>query len=143
MKTVTMLCVGVGLAVVGTAVGYSFLSTTAAGSSTSHAQTAQVMTPLGVTMQPLGKAQGYDLGKSTASAIARDQIAYTDPRGMTLYTWDKDPAGKSTCVGECSKIFVPFKATPGATALGDWSGTKAVGAERQSAVHVREGCRSR
>ncbi len=94
---------------VGAAAGYSFLSKPATGAKVSDAQAASVMTPLGVTMQPLGKAQGYDLGKSTASAIARDQIAYTDTRGMTLYTWDKDPAGKATCGGECAKTFVRFQ----------------------------------
>jgi predicted lipoprotein with Yx(FWY)xxD motif len=133
MKT-TMLCVGLGLAVVGTAASYSFLSKATTGANASETLAAPSMTPLGVTMQPLGKAQGYDLGKSTASAIARDQIAYTDTRGMTLYTWDKDPAGKATCVGECSKTFVPFKARPDARASGDWSLIELADGQKQWAL---------
>src|SRR5687768_14685221 len=96
MKTAATWCVGVGIAAMAATTGY--LSGASAGARVPPAQEVPVMTPLGVTMQPLGKAQGYDLGKSTASAIARDQIAYTDTRGMTLYAWEKDPAGKSTCV---------------------------------------------
>ena len=122
MKTKTVFCVGAGVAAVAAVAGYSFLSGAMAGARVaSSTPDAPVTTPLGVTMQPLGKAQGYDLGKSTASAIARDQIAYTDTRGMTLYTWDKDPPGKATCVEECAKTFIAFKAATGATAAGDWS----------------------
>lgn len=134
MKTVTMVCIGVGMAVAGVAAGFSFLSRASDVASVAQTQ-APVMTPLGVTMQPLGKAQGYDLGKSTASAIARDQIAYTDTRGMTLYTWDKDPIGKATCSGECAKSFVAFKAKPDATASGDWSLIDLGNGEQQWALH--------
>lgn len=119
MKTAATWCVGVGIAAVAATTGY--LSGASAGTRVPPTQEVSVMTPLGVTMQPLGKAQGYDLGKSTASAIARDKIAYTNTRGMTLYTWDKDPVGKSTCTAECAKTFIPFKAVSGATASGDWS----------------------
>jgi len=119
MKSAATWCVGVGIAVVAASTGY--LSGASAGSRVPPTREAPVMTPLGVTMQPLGKAQGYDLGKSTASAIARDEIAYTDTRGMTLYTWDKDPPGKATCVAECAKTFVAFKAAAGAMPFGDWS----------------------
>jgi predicted lipoprotein with Yx(FWY)xxD motif len=84
-------------------------------------ESAPLVTPEGVTLQPLGKAQGYDLGKSTASAIARDQIAYTDLRGLTLYTWDRDPAGNSMCVGDCAAMFQPFLAEAHAQVLAGWS----------------------
>jgi predicted lipoprotein with Yx(FWY)xxD motif len=89
----------------------------------SHATdaTEMLVTPQGVTLQPLGKAQGYDLGKSTASAIARDQIAYADKRGLTLYTWDKDPDGQSTCVDACADSFRPFLAASNSKTLGEWS----------------------
>jgi predicted lipoprotein with Yx(FWY)xxD motif len=82
---------------------------------------AKLVTPEGVTLQPLGRAQGYDLGKSTASAIARDEIAYADTKGLTLYTWDKDPVGKSSCVDECASSFRPFLAVSNSKGLGDWS----------------------
>jgi predicted lipoprotein with Yx(FWY)xxD motif len=119
MKTATIWCVSVGIAASAAIAGY--WSGASAGARVPPTREAPVMTPLGVTMQPLGKAQGYDLGKSTASAIARDQIAYTDTRGMTLYTWNQDPIGKATCVDECAKTFIPFKAPSHASAFGDWS----------------------
>jgi len=80
-----------------------------------------LVTPEGVTLQPLGKAQGYDLGKSTASAIARDQIAFADKRGMTLYTWDKEPLGKAACVDACADSFKPFLAADNSKGFGAWS----------------------
>ena len=55
------------------------------------------LTPEGITLQPLGKAQGFDLGKQTAAFLAREQVAYADAKGMTLYTYAKDEAGKSNC----------------------------------------------
>jgi predicted lipoprotein with Yx(FWY)xxD motif len=89
----------------------------------SHAADADgaLVTPEGVTLQPLGRAQGYDLGKSTASAIARDQIAYADRKGMTLYTWDKEPAEKATCADTCADFFKPFLAADNSKKVGEWS----------------------
>lgn len=89
----------------------------------SHAADAAgvIMTPPGVTLQPLGKAQGYDLGKETAATIVRDQIAYADRRGLTLYTWNRDPAGESTCVDICAESFRPFLAASHSQVFGDWS----------------------
>lgn len=78
-------------------------------------------TPAGITLQPLGKDQGYDTGKSTAGYLAREQIAFTDPRGMTLYTYKKDPPGKSACVDACAKTWLPALAPVYATPAGDWS----------------------
>lgn len=122
MKLGTTLFAAAAASIIAVAAGYTFLSGPAsAGDRLSSAQAAPLITPPGVTVQPLGKAQGYDLGKSTASAIARDQIAYTDTRGMTLYTWDQDPSGKSTCAADCAASFVPFLAVGAVKAFGDWS----------------------
>ena len=87
----------------------------------SAADAAPFITPAGVTVQPLGKGQGYDLGKSTASYEHRGKIAFADLRGLTLYTWAKDPSGKSVCVDECAKTFVPFTAPRSAKPIADWS----------------------
>ena len=108
---------GAAAAVIG--LGYLWEHSRAISHATESAVT--LVTPQGVTLQPLGRAQGYDLGKSAASAIARDQIAYADTRGRTLYTWDQDPAGQSTCVDACAASFQPFLATSTSTTLGDWS----------------------
>ncbi len=47
----------------------------------------------------------------------------TNPAGMTLYTFDKDPAGegKSVCNGECAVRWPPLMAGPNDQARGDYS----------------------
>lgn len=44
-----------------------------------------------------------------------------DHQGMTLYTFDKDSAGKSACNGDCAAAWPPLKAEAGAMGSGDWS----------------------
>jgi len=41
--------------------------------------------------------------------------------GMTLYTYDKDPAGKSACSGQCAAAWPPLLATASDQAGGDFS----------------------
>jgi predicted lipoprotein with Yx(FWY)xxD motif len=38
--------------------------------------------------------------------------ALTDAKGMTLYTFDKDSAGKSACNGKCAENWPPLMADP-------------------------------
>jgi predicted lipoprotein with Yx(FWY)xxD motif len=47
----------------------------------------------------------------------------TDPQGLTLYTFDRDPAngGKSVCNGMCATNWPPLLAEPGKTASGSYS----------------------
>lgn len=47
----------------------------------------------------------------------------TDSAGMTLYTFDNDPAGagKSVCNGPCATNWPPLLAEAGASASGDYS----------------------
>ena len=45
----------------------------------------------------------------------------TNAVGMTLYTFDKDAAGKSACNGPCAANWPPLMVTQGAKASGDWS----------------------
>ena len=44
-----------------------------------------------------------------------------DQKGMTLYTFEKDPAGKSVCNGKCAQNWPPLLATSQAEASGDFS----------------------
>jgi predicted lipoprotein with Yx(FWY)xxD motif len=49
-----------------------------------------------------------------------------DRNKMTLYTFDKDPAGKSTCNGACATNWPPYtdqieSPKPSAAMPGDWS----------------------
>ena len=45
----------------------------------------------------------------------------TDPRGMTLYTFDKDGMGTSSCTGGCAQNWPPFAAPADAQAHDDWT----------------------
>lgn len=46
----------------------------------------------------------------------------TDPKGMTLYYFDKDDSGnKSNCNGKCTERWIPFAAPAGAEATGDFT----------------------
>lgn len=46
---------------------------------------------------------------------------WADSRGFALYTFAKDPTGRSTCYGGCAIAWPPFYAGMGAHASGDWS----------------------
>jgi predicted lipoprotein with Yx(FWY)xxD motif len=47
--------------------------------------------------------------------------ALVDAKGMTLYTFDRDAAGKSACNGQCAQNWPPLMAASGVSASGDWS----------------------
>lgn len=46
---------------------------------------------------------------------------FTDEKGMTLYTFDKDEAGKSNCYDNCAKNWPPFMAGEGAQEEEGWT----------------------
>jgi predicted lipoprotein with Yx(FWY)xxD motif len=46
---------------------------------------------------------------------------WTDDKGMTLYTFDKDEKGKSGCYDQCAKAWPPFAAAADAKADGKWT----------------------
>lgn len=50
-----------------------------------------------------------------------DGVLVDPANGMTLYTFDKDSVGKSTCVGGCATNWPPFKAPADAKAEGDYT----------------------
>lgn len=45
----------------------------------------------------------------------------TDSKGMTLYTFDRDAAGKSNCNGPCAQNWPPLAASADAKASGEWT----------------------
>ncbi len=47
--------------------------------------------------------------------------ALVDPKGMTLYVFDRDTAGKSACSGQCAQNWPPLAAAANAQASGDWT----------------------
>jgi len=44
-----------------------------------------------------------------------------DAKGMSLYTFAKDAAGKSMCNGQCATNWPPLTAGAGAAAMGSWT----------------------
>lgn len=67
---------------------------------------------------------------STAASLAAEPAmvmdssagkVYTDAKGMTLYTYDKDSAGKSACNGDCAKNWPPLMAAADAKDEGEWT----------------------
>jgi len=45
----------------------------------------------------------------------------TTPAGMTVYTYDKDGSGQSTCYGPCASYWPPVEASRGQNPSGDMS----------------------
>jgi len=46
---------------------------------------------------------------------------FVTAKGMTLYTFDKDSAGKSACNGPCAANWPPALAIDGAKPMGPWT----------------------
>jgi predicted lipoprotein with Yx(FWY)xxD motif len=44
-----------------------------------------------------------------------------DGKGMTLYIFDRDAAGKSNCNGQCATIWPPLAVASDAKPSGDWT----------------------
>ncbi len=57
---------------------------------------------------------------ATAGTTAKGK-ALVEAKGMTLYTFDRDSAGKSNCNGQCLTTWPPLAAAADAKASGDWS----------------------
>ena len=47
--------------------------------------------------------------------------ALVNGKGMTLYIFGRDAAGKSNCNGQCATNWTPLPAAADAKASGDWS----------------------
>ncbi len=47
--------------------------------------------------------------------------ALVDAKGMTLYVFDRDAAGKSNCNGQCATNWPPLQAAADAKPSGDWT----------------------
>jgi predicted lipoprotein with Yx(FWY)xxD motif len=64
----------------------------------------------------------YAADMPAAPAMAHDGVL-TDAKGMTLYTFDQDPAdaSKSTCNGPCATNWPPLAADAKAAPMGEWA----------------------
>lgn len=94
-------------------------------------ETGMLATPPGITLEPLGISQGYEWNKQTATYLPREEIAFAAPNGMTLYTYDGDAAGKSTCVEACAQAWPPALAPEDAKPFGRWSVITRAGGAKQ------------
>src|SRR4051812_29043593 len=94
MKTSTILWILVALVVI---LGgwYWFAMSTPAPDQTNTVPTQNIIT----------------LGENTASSTPY----LTASNGMTLYTFDKDSMGTTTCYGGCSQKWPPYVVAPNAT----------------------------
>lgn len=71
-----------------------------------------------------------------AQPVAREGLL-ADASGRTVYTFDKDTAGKSTCTAGCLTAWPLFVAKPGAKAQGDFGLIEAGGGQQQWTVKGR------
>ena len=60
------------------------------------------------------------LAMAADPAMEKDGM-YTDQKGMTLYTFAKDSAGKSACNDKCAANWPPLMAQAGDKSMGDWT----------------------
>ena len=69
-----------------------------------------------------GCASTSSTASNSASPAKITNGILTDPKSMTLYTFDRDVAGngKSACNGECARNWLPFYAPAGAKASSDY-----------------------
>ena len=81
-------------------------------------------TPVGITLTGQGGAAGKD-GITRVGGVNRyvgAPTVYSDAKGMTLYTYDKDTeVGNSACVGDCLKAWPAAVAPADAKPAGDWT----------------------
>jgi predicted lipoprotein with Yx(FWY)xxD motif len=63
-------------------------------------------------------ALGFACNAASAQAIAERNGVLTSQGGRTLYTFDRDAGGKSTCNGGCATAWPPYIAQDGASASG-------------------------
>ena len=73
---------------------------------------------LSVLLMTVGMALAAEPAMVTDTASGK---IYTDAKGMTLYTFDKDEANKSNCYDKCATNWPPFMAAADAKAEGEWT----------------------
>jgi len=67
------------------------------------------------------QAQSSSVPAAVKIAKTADSSMFTDAKGMTLYVYDPDTAGKSVCNGPCATSWPPLLAPAGAVASGKYT----------------------
>lgn len=74
---------------------------------------------LSLAPAPMVFAQPAPEGVKTATI--NGSTGFVNTNGTALYTLDNDAAGKSSCNGQCAKIWPPLTAGPDARDMGHWT----------------------
>ena len=77
-----------------------------------------VLTLTAAALATLGSAAFAETGILTGQSAKGEVL--TDASGMTLYTYDNDKNGVSSCYGKCAKYWPPLLAPDGAEADDDF-----------------------
>jgi predicted lipoprotein with Yx(FWY)xxD motif len=80
----------------------------------------RILTGLSVALLALSAGGAFAAGPAMQADSSMGKI-YTDAKGMTLYTFDKDEAGKSNCYDKCAVNWPPFLAAADAVPEGEWT----------------------
>lgn len=72
----------------------------------------------GLLLGPGAFAQAMGPAKVAETAKGKTLV---DAKGMTLYVFDRDAAGKSNCNGPCATNWPPFTAAADGKPAGDWT----------------------
>src|SRR5216683_7976235 len=75
---------------------------------------------LGLAVLLVTASAAFAAGATKTMDTAAGKV-FTDDKGMTLYTFDKDDKGKSNCYDQCAKAWPPYAAAADAKAEGDWT----------------------
>lgn len=75
----------------------------------------------GAALSALFAAAAFAQGAPVATGESAKGAILVDAKGMTLYTFDKDTAGKSACNGECATAWPPLMAEADAAPMGDYT----------------------
>ena len=81
------------------------------------------MTQMTVSLKALLMAAALalpGLAMAAEPAMMKDGMM-VDHKGMTLYTFNKDSAGKSVCNDKCATNWPPLMAAAGDSSMGDWT----------------------
>ena len=92
---------------------YVFFSNPSGPSYSIPVTQTQVNTPTVTSTSP---SPSQNMPIITTSNAAQGNIL-TDPKGMSLYVFDKDTVGVSNCNGSCASIWPPILATSGQGSL--------------------------
>jgi predicted lipoprotein with Yx(FWY)xxD motif len=81
-----------------------------------------LLTTLALPSRAFSQGGGMSMkAPATAKKLDDGKSILVDAKGMTLYTYGRDAAGKSSCNGGCATNWPPLKADAGAMDMGDWT----------------------